>query len=107
MCLDNGVLEGYNPDFELQMNHNLKHIVGLCRIYQKARMKSVQIKTRQSEMSTISSVELSGPNNGMIILIKNAKDPLLHIHLYEWDDDIDEVGVGAFLFNYFLYYFNF
>lgn len=92
MCLENGALEGYNQDFELQMNHSLKHIVGICRIFQKSRMLLVQVKTRQAEMSTISSVELSGPNNGMITLIKNPKDPLLHIHLFEWGDDIEEVS---------------
>lgn len=92
MCLDNGFLEGYNQDFELQLNHSLKHIVGICRVFQKSRLKLVQVKTRQADMSSISSVELCGPNNGMITLIKNPKEPLLHIHLFEWGDDILEVS---------------
>lgn len=28
--IENGVLETYNTDFELQFKHQIKHIIGMC-----------------------------------------------------------------------------
>lgn len=35
--------------------------------------------------------EIWGPENGFVYLLKNPRDPLLHIHLYE-TDNVDEVS---------------
>ncbi|EDW25120.1 GL24514 [Drosophila persimilis] len=39
--IENGILESYNSDFELQFSHPLKHIVGMCRIVHKPQAKSI------------------------------------------------------------------
>lgn len=39
------------------------------------------LKTNSTDKDNI--YEIYGPENGMIYLLKNPRDPLLHIHLYE------------------------
>lgn len=44
--------------------------------------------------------EIYGPENGMVYLLKNPRDPLLHIHLFE-SDSVEEVSdfiIFLFLF---------
>ncbi|XP_061390357.1 TBC1 domain family member 1 [Musca vetustissima] len=149
--IENGNLESYNSDFELQFSHPLKHIVGMCRIVHKQGGKQVgngfmQIKTPQqqhqqtngivggnglpsssstsngfkSSLKTSTSygslsssaaasyqqqqqqqqqqandaadngvpnnfMEFTGPITGLVYLMKEPKDPLLHIYLFECD----------------------
>ncbi|XP_073833474.1 PTB_TBC1D1_like and TBC domain-containing protein plx isoform X2 [Musca autumnalis] len=153
--IENGNLESYNSDFELQFSHPLKHIVGMCRIVHKQGGKQVgngfmQIKTPQQQQSANSNssqhtngsiggnglsssssngfksslktstsygslsssaaasyqqqqqqqqqqqanddngvpnnfMEFTGPITGLVYLMKEPKDPLLHIYLFECD----------------------
>ncbi|XP_019890540.2 TBC1 domain family member 4 isoform X1 [Musca domestica] len=149
--IENGNLESYNSDFELQFSHPLKHIVGMCRIVHKQGGKQVgngfmQLKTPQQQQSlsqhsngsvggnglsstsngfksslktstsygSLSSsaaasyqqqqqaqqqqqqanddngvpnnfMEFTGPITGLVYLMKEPKDPLLHIYLFECD----------------------
>uniref|UniRef100_A0A1I8PT26 Rab-GAP TBC domain-containing protein n=1 Tax=Stomoxys calcitrans TaxID=35570 RepID=A0A1I8PT26_STOCA len=154
--IENGNLESYNSDFELQFSHPLKHIVGMCRIVHKQGGKQVgngfmQLKTPQqqhppqtqlngssnsniagltasngfkSTLKTSTSygslsssaaasyqqqqlqhqqqlaheannsgdngvpnnfMEFTGPITGLVYLMKEPKDPLLHIYLFECD----------------------
>lgn len=41
--------------------------------------------------------EIYGPENGMVYLLKNPRDPLLHIHLFE-SDSVEEVSGFFFIF---------
>ncbi|XP_011203102.2 TBC1 domain family member 4 isoform X2 [Bactrocera dorsalis] len=152
--IENGVLESYNSDFELQFSHPLKHIVGMCRIVHKqSNTKSagngfLQLKAFTSVGSATSStanglksngtggalttstsygslsssaalrerererereqaalaaangvdggtnepvnggnannfMEFLGPITGLVYLMKDPRDPLLHIYLFE------------------------
>ncbi|XP_075146212.1 PTB_TBC1D1_like and TBC domain-containing protein plx isoform X2 [Haematobia irritans] len=149
--IENGNLESYNSDFELQFSHPLKNIVGMCRIVHKQGGKQVgngfmQLKTPQQPIApqsngnnaglTTSSngfkttlktstsygslsssaaasyqqqqlqhqqqlahdannagdngvpnnfMEFTGPITGLVYLMKEPKDPLLHIYLFECD----------------------
>ena len=70
--IENGNLESYNSDFELQFSHPLKNIVGMCRIVHKQGGKQVgngfmQLKTtgsqqQQSQGSNSGGGSLSGSN---------------------------------------------
>ncbi|XP_030375909.1 TBC1 domain family member 4 isoform X2 [Scaptodrosophila lebanonensis] len=149
--IENGILESYNSDFELQFSHPLKHIVGMCRVVHKPQAKSIgngflQLKSnvgaiagQQTSNSTGNSLtanglrhtlttstsygslsasaaaayqaqqqhqqqqqqqqqsstdadsaqnaqhfmEFQGPITGLVYLLKDPKDPLLHIYLFE------------------------
>ncbi|KAH8268317.1 hypothetical protein KR026_004868 [Drosophila bipectinata] len=148
--IENGILESYNSDFELQFSHPLKHIVGMCRIIHKPQAKSIgngflqlkssgQASTSSIVVSSTSSssgssssltgnglrhtltastsygslsssaasayhqqqqaaataaaeasaeqaqncMEFQGPITGLVYLLKDPKDPLLHIYLFE------------------------
>lgn len=91
--IENGLLEAYNADFELQFSHNLRYVVGMCRIIQHRNGKGgyVQCKAGNSTNNGSNGVktvdtnfmEFLGPITGMVYLLKDPKDPLLHIHLYE------------------------
>ncbi|BFF91605.1 TBC1 domain family member 4 [Drosophila madeirensis] len=155
--IENGILESYNSDFELQFSHPLKHIVGMCRIIHKPQAKSIgngflQLKsnagqaagsgsscaatssmpgggssslaanglrhtlTASTSYGSLSSsaasayqqqqqaaaaaaaaaadgsgateqpqnfMEFQGPITGLVYLLKDPKDPLLHIYLFE------------------------
>lgn len=169
--IENGNLESYNSDFELQFSHPLKHIVGMCRIVHKQGGKQVgngfmQIKTAQQQQqpshsqsngltssslassngfkSTLKTstsygslsssaaasyqqqqlqqqqqqqqqsqdtngdngvpnnfMEFTGPITGLVYLMKEPKDPLLHIYLFECDA-VEEVS-SFFIFPLFLF----
>ncbi|XP_050340812.1 TBC1 domain family member 4 isoform X2 [Bactrocera neohumeralis] len=151
--IENGVLESYNSDFELQFSHPLKHIVGMCRIVHKqSNTKSagngfLQLKAftssgsagsnanglksngtggalttstsygslsssaalrerereREREQAALAAangvdgganepvnggnannfMEFLGPITGLVYLMKDPRDPLLHIYLFE------------------------
>ncbi|XP_055550464.1 TBC1 domain family member 1 isoform X2 [Wyeomyia smithii] len=91
--IDNGYLEAYNTDFELQFVHQLKYILGYCRIIVKQEKgkknsdflipKSNSTRVLPITIGNDNVAEISGPDYGLIYLLKNPQDPLLHIHLYE------------------------
>ncbi|XP_067615044.1 TBC1 domain family member 4 isoform X2 [Eurosta solidaginis] len=149
--IENGVLESYNSDFELQFSHPLKHIVGMCRIVHKQNSTKsagngfLQLKaftaggnsnnssnanglkstnnggplTTSTSYGSLSSsaalrererrererenalaaegaaneagnggnannfMEFLGPITGLVYLMKDPRDPLLHIYLFE------------------------
>ncbi|XP_037942464.1 TBC1 domain family member 1 isoform X2 [Teleopsis dalmanni] len=143
--IENGVLESYNSDFELQFSHPLKHIVGMCRIIHKPNSKNVGngflpiksnngnsngncnhasgngCKPSATTLTTSTSygslsasaaaayqsanayttdavsndatnnanannfMEFTGPLTGIVYLMKDPRDPLLHIYLFECD----------------------
>lgn len=153
--IENGILESYNSDFELQFSHPLKHIVGMCRIIHKPQAKSIgngflQLKSSAGQTSSSSAVassmggaasssltgnglrhtltastsygslsssaacayqlqlqqsaeasaeqpqnfmEFQGPITGLVYLLKDPKDPLLHIYLFECEA-VEEVSGG-------------
>lgn len=168
--IENGNLESYNSDFELQFSHPLKNIVGMCRIVHKPGGKQVgngfmQLKNNQQQQQqhtngnsnngyhssngshsaggglslsggvglkttlktstsygSLSSsaaasyqqqqqqngqqddqnavpnnfMEFTGPLTGLVYLMKEPKDPLLHIYLFECDA-VEEVSLNMFL----------
>ncbi|GAB0095009.1 uncharacterized protein DMENIID0001_103350 [Sergentomyia squamirostris] len=84
MGVDSGCVEAFNSDFELQFKHHLKHIVGMCKIFRKSDGRSkyfeigvVHTKNNGNIMEIISTL------NGFLYLLKDPKDPLLHIYLFE------------------------
>lgn len=110
-----GVLEAYNADFELLFRHQLKYIVGMCRFVSSCSdwviiptnvcVPSLPVRRRMTrkpeggrnrafEIDMVHAkgdfMEVHGLNNGLIYLIKDPRDPLLHIHLFECDA-LDEV----------------
>ncbi|XP_055908913.1 TBC1 domain family member 1 isoform X2 [Eupeodes corollae] len=151
--VENGTLESYNSDFELQFGHPLKHVVGMCRIihrngrtgYSQVKQNTNGIKHALSSATSLSSssslsstsssssssssssvcnssatsgnvpagggsgtsnaadcngngavksaaiMEFNGPLTGLVYLIKDPRDPLLHIHLFECES-IDEMA---------------
>ncbi|XP_055847242.1 TBC1 domain family member 4 isoform X2 [Episyrphus balteatus] len=146
--VENGTLESYNSDFELQFGHPLKHVVGMCRIihrngrtgYSQVKQNTNGIKNALSNATVLSSssslssmssssstcnsngtsssvsagsagtgnsnacdsngsaavksaaiMEFNGPLTGLVYLIKDPRDPLLHIHLFECES-IDEMA---------------
>ncbi|TMW50431.1 hypothetical protein DOY81_004484 [Sarcophaga bullata] len=161
--IENGNLESYNSDFELQFSHPLKNIVGMCRIVHKQGGKQVgngfmQLKTaatqqqqqsqgsnsgggslsgsngthslvggggiksslktstsygslsssaaasyqqqqqqqqQQDDQNTVPNnfMEFTGPLTGLVYLMKEPKDPLLHIYLFECEavEEIDQL----------------
>lgn len=107
MGIENGLLEAYNADFELQFSHNLRYVVGMCRIIQHRNGKGgyVQCKAGNSTNNGSNGVktvdtnfmEFLGPITGMVYLLKDPKDPLLHIHLYECEST-EEVYMYMLLF---------
>lgn len=165
--IENGVLESYNSDFELQFSHPLKHIVGMCRIaHKQSNTKSagngfLQLKAftsgggggsgsgtssnanglkstgtggalttstsygslsssaalrerereREREQAALAAangmdggtneavnggnannfMEFLGPITGLVYLMKDPRDPLLHIYLFECEA-VEEVS---------------
>ncbi|XP_036233743.2 TBC1 domain family member 4 isoform X2 [Bactrocera oleae] len=148
--IENGVLESYNSDFELQFSHPLKHIVGMCRIVHKqsntksagngflqlkaftsggsatnsnanvlktngtggalttstsygSLSSSAALREREREQAALAAansvdggtneavnggnannfMEFLGPITGLVYLMKDPRDPLLHIYLFE------------------------
>ncbi|KAG4077312.1 hypothetical protein HA402_009713 [Bradysia odoriphaga] len=92
--IDNGVLETYNCDFELQFAHQLKYIVGMCKV--TARRSTNGLKNKFTDFSIVSTgnksstgdgtiMQIVGPQHGIVYLMKDPRDPLLHIYLFESD----------------------
>uniref|UniRef100_A0A1B0EYA1 Rab-GAP TBC domain-containing protein n=2 Tax=Lutzomyia longipalpis TaxID=7200 RepID=A0A1B0EYA1_LUTLO len=94
MGIENGYLETFNSDFELQFKQQLKHIVGMCKMLRKndARSKFFEIGVVNAR-SNDSFMEISGTINGFLYLLKDPRDPLLHIYLFETDsqDEMTEL----------------
>ncbi|KXJ78995.1 hypothetical protein RP20_CCG002548 [Aedes albopictus] len=91
--IENGHLEAYNTDFELQFVHQLKYILGYCRVIVKQEKgkknsdflipKSNSTRPLPITIGNDNVAEIYGPEYGLIYLLKTPQDPLLHIHLYE------------------------
>ncbi|XP_065092580.1 TBC1 domain family member 4 isoform X2 [Ochlerotatus camptorhynchus] len=91
--IENGHLEAYNTDFELQFVHQLKYILGYCRVIVKQEKgkknsdflipKSNSTRALPITIGNDNVAEIYGPEYGLIYLLKTPQDPLLHIHLYE------------------------
>ena len=66
----------------------------MCRIIHKNERNGYHIQIRTSHGIKFDSnnfMEFTGPINGMVYLIKDPRDPLLHVYLYE-SDAIDDVS---------------
>ena len=66
--IENGNLESYNSDFELQFSHPLKHIVGMCRLIHRPNQKStgngfVQLKPLK-QSNSVAFGQQNTSNNG-------------------------------------------
>ncbi|XP_038119584.1 TBC1 domain family member 1 isoform X2 [Culex quinquefasciatus] len=91
--IENGHLEAYNTDFELQFVHQLKYILGYCRVNVKQEKgkknsdflipKSNSTRVLPITIGNDNVAEIYGPEYGLVYLLKTPQDPLLHIHLYE------------------------
>lgn len=92
ICIENGLLESYNADFELQFTHHLKYVVGICKI--ATTQHSLNGRSKLNEFIAFSSrrgatVNLIDEANtkagvhGLVYLLKNPRDPLLHVFLFE------------------------
>ncbi|XP_055633697.1 TBC1 domain family member 1 isoform X2 [Toxorhynchites rutilus septentrionalis] len=91
--VENDHLEAYNTDFELQFVHQLKYILGYCRIIvkQDKGKKNSDFRIPKSNSTRVLPItigndnvaEIFGPDYGLVYLLKTPQDPLLHIHLYE------------------------
>ncbi|XP_049529338.1 TBC1 domain family member 1 isoform X2 [Anopheles darlingi] len=91
--VEDGVLAAYNTDFELQFEHKLKYILGYCRVIVKQEKgkknadflipKATSTRPQPITIGNDNVAELFGPEFGLIYLLKNPQDPLLHIHFYE------------------------
>ncbi|XP_055602154.1 TBC1 domain family member 1 isoform X2 [Uranotaenia lowii] len=91
--IENGFIEAYNTDFELQFVHQLKYILGYCRVIVKQEKgkknsdflipKSSSTRVLPITIGSDNVAEIFGPEYGLIYLLKTPQDPLLHIHLYE------------------------
>lgn len=90
--IENGVLETYNADFELQFSHQLKYIVGICKV--ATAQNSLNAKTKLTEFiafpnrrplttGAIDEANCKTGVHGLVYLLKNPRDPLLHIFLFE------------------------
>ncbi|XP_050068105.1 TBC1 domain family member 1 isoform X2 [Anopheles maculipalpis] len=91
--VEDGVLAAYNTDFELQFEHKLKYILGYCRVIVKQEKgkknsdflipKAASTRPQPITIGNDSVAEIFGPEFGLVYLLKNPQDPLLHIHFYE------------------------
>lgn len=98
------MLETYNCDFELQFAHQLKYIVGMCKV--TARRSTNGLKNKFTDFSIVSTgnkssnsngtiMQIVGPQHGIVYLMKDPRDPLLHIYLFESDciEEVSEIGL--------------
>uniref|UniRef100_A0A182PK46 Uncharacterized protein n=1 Tax=Anopheles epiroticus TaxID=199890 RepID=A0A182PK46_9DIPT len=91
--VEDGVLAAYNTDFELQFEHKLKYILGYCRVIVKQEKgkknadflmpKAASTRPQPITIGNDNVAEIFGPEFGLVYLLKNPHDPLLHIHFYE------------------------
>ncbi|XP_041762951.1 TBC1 domain family member 1 isoform X2 [Anopheles merus] len=91
--VEDGVLAAYNTDFELQFEHKLRYILGYCRVIVKQEKgkknadflmpKATSTRPQPITIGNDNVAEIFGPEFGLVYLLKNPHDPLLHIHFYE------------------------
>lgn len=85
------MLETYNVDFELQFAHQLKYIVGICKIATAQNAASSKSKltefitfpNRRPQSTVIDEVNAKAGVHGIVYLLKSPRDPLLHVFLFE------------------------
>lgn len=90
--IENGQLEAYNCDFEQQFGHHIKHVVGVCRVLAR---RAYTGKAKPADFAFVAPkpaaadadpfMSIVGPQHGFVYLLKDPRDPLLHIHLFEGD----------------------
>lgn len=118
--IDNGIIEIYNADFELQFTHKLNYIVGMCKMIARRTcansfrkysdftiIPTSKIHKSSSDATTINGTDddrlimnIIGPEHGIIYLLKDPRDPLLHIYLYE-SDSMDDVSTINYQLSYY------
>lgn len=89
--IENGVLETYNSDFELQFSHQLKYIVGICKVAtaqnavngKNKLTEFIIFSNRRTTSNSIDEANTRAGVHGIVYLLKNPRDPLLHIFLFE------------------------
>lgn len=84
--IENGVLEAYNADFELQFSHQLKYIVGISKVatgQYASNGRNSQTLSRRTTPTSIDDANTKAGVHGIVYLIKEPRDPLLHIYLFE------------------------
>lgn len=99
--IENGILETYNADFELQFSHQLKYIVGICKIAtaqnalnSKSKLTEfITFPNRRPQSTVIDEVNNKSGAHGIVYLLKNPRDPLLHIFLFE-SSNLDQVSAN-------------
>lgn len=89
------MLETYNEDFELQFTHQLKYIVGICKIAtahnlpttsnsNKSKLTEfITFPNRRPQSTVIDEANAKAGIHGIVYLLKNLRDPLLHVYLFE------------------------
>lgn len=103
--IENGILETYNADFELQFSHQLKYIVGICKIAttpNAANNKSkltefITFPNRRPQSTVLDDVNQRAGYHGIVYLLKSPRDPLLHVFLFE-SPFLEEVNSFSYLF---------
>uniref|UniRef100_A0A182MQS4 Uncharacterized protein n=1 Tax=Anopheles culicifacies TaxID=139723 RepID=A0A182MQS4_9DIPT len=112
--VEDGVLAAYNTDFELQFEHKLKYILGYCRVIVKQEKgkknadflipKAATTRPQPITIGNDSVAEIFGPEFGLVYLLKNPHDPLLHIHFYECEkyEQLRSSNVGHVYLSYLL-----
>lgn len=103
--IENGILETYNADFELQFSHQLKYIVGICKIattQNAANNKSkltefITFPNRRPQSTVLDDVNQRAGYHGIVYLLKSPRDPLLHVFLFE-SPFLEEVNGFSSLF---------
>lgn len=86
-------------DFELRFAHQLKYIVGICKV--ATAQNSLNSKSKLTEFITfpnrrphstiIDEANARAGMHGIIYLLKNPRDPLLHAFLFE-SPHLDQVS---------------
>lgn len=88
------MLETYNEDFELQFTHQLKYIVGICKIATAQNVPStnnnkskltefITFPNRRPQSTVIDEANPKAGVHGIVYLLKSPRDPLLHVFLFE------------------------
>ena len=88
------MLETYNEDFELQFTHQLKYIVGICKIATAQNLPTtnnnkskltefITFPNRRPQSTVIDEANTKAGVHGIVYLLKNPRDPLLHVFLFE------------------------
>lgn len=103
--IENGQLEAYNCDFEQRFSHHIKHVVGVCRVLArrcytgKARPNEFAFIAPKSTADAEPFMSIVGPQHGFVYLLKDPRDPLLHIHLFEGDsaEEVSAAPMRAFV----------